>query len=228
MKISEFISYNRECPICHETLTLYLQWMDSACFKAKQIEPNVYKFEPFLKTQKDEKFEPLANGSVIITDRETGIDIQFSSPELMKYSQNYQQYLFYICNPQGFKMQSSGQYEILPYKACYWRSSTNLEWKNTGELDVVNFTTKDVVNKHEAFCISIKEKDVEKVYIADLEGEEQKTEFWYYAISDLQKEENYFKPNILHKTMPLLPGGFKSMDDKARLIDRFNTWIMMS
>jgi hypothetical protein len=69
---------------------------------------------------------------------------------------------------------------------------------------------------------------VEKVYIASLEAKKQVTEFWYYTVSADQKKEKLYKPNVLHKTLPMLPTGFQNIEDKEKLISRINTWVLMS
>jgi hypothetical protein len=232
MKVSEFIRYNRRCPICDEPLGLYMQWIDSVCFRAKLIGDDMYQFDPFMGTNKDIGTDDLFNHFMTLKD-DGECEVKFSSAALKREALKYNAYFYYLCNPAGIKKTSWGEHEMSAYKSCYYRSSPILDFKKSimsDDLYLSNLdeSVTDVVNKDETFCFNtIDQEGLEKVYILNLDSVEKKMDFWHYSISEKDKNTKYFKPNLFSKEMPLIPVKLK-LEDRSKLIDRFESWIIMS
>ena len=128
MKIQEFINYNHICPICEEPLGMYMQWIDSLLFRAKQIEPNVFVFKPILSTGSQDPFDKYKEDYFIMDLTSGKLQTDFT-PEIRSLAKKYNMFLFFLCNPAGIKVKSWGDYEIEPYRGCYYRSSPFLEMK---------------------------------------------------------------------------------------------------
>jgi hypothetical protein len=228
MNISDFLRFNRRCPICDEPLGLYMQWIDSVCFRAKVVGDDTYQFDSYIGTNKGIKTDDLWESTITMFDRGDEVGVKFSTSALRIEGEKHQAYLFYLCNPAGFKKQSWGEFEISTYKGCYYRASPMIQMRDF-KYEVINPDHKDIVNGKEAFCLKVKTKELEKVYTIEVNDEEKKTNFWYYSVSESEKAKTYFKPNLFSKEMPLLPTRFKlDLRDRSNLIDRLDAWLIMS
>ncbi len=101
MRFNKFLDFNKSCPICGESLTLYLQLLDSMCFRGIPIlgsSSRSYRFEQFKCINSE------FNDEYIDMDfTETGTEIIFSSDKLKNKVLENQMYLFFLCNDNGFK-----------------------------------------------------------------------------------------------------------------------------
>jgi hypothetical protein len=70
---------------------------------------------------------------------------------------------------------------------------------------------------------------LEKVYLVNLDHENSHTQLWHYSVTDEQKKQEHFKPNVFDKKMPLLTVRPKlDLEEREKLITRFDNWILMS
>lgn len=240
MNLCDFLHFNTRCPICNNPLTLYMQWLDSICFKATKTNEYTYRFDPF-KCIKDKELE---NEYMILEDHGTDFITNMSSNKLFNECKKYQVYFFFLCNSDGFKdsgfYKNSDDYQIVPYKGCYFRFNPYMELRKKDFPSVNPVCTKwvlettqedniSLINYAENICIKSLVGDMEKVYTLSLNYGDKTTTLWYYSITEEQiKEENY-SPRIFEKELPLL-GNRPNFDleHREQLIDRFNSWIIMS
>lgn len=228
--LNKFLHYNRHCPQCGEPLHLYMQWFDSILFKAQEYKQDNYQFTPMIVPSAQKE---LKESFMILTDHGDSIETEFDSPGLANEAKRRQIYFFYVCNPAGIKEKSGGDHEIHLYKACYYRSTLLLEFKKDEKEDVWNLQFTDhqpgVVNKDESFAFSSVINDLTKIYMMTLDYEANHTVLYHYGVTEAQKAEKDFKPNVFEKTIPLLnPRPKFGKEDKWKLIERFDNWILMS
>lgn len=232
MDITQFIQFNNSCPICGENLTLYMQWEHSVCLKSQQVNSKHLHFEPFkIMKSLDE-----GNHSVDIIKNDTHLNIKLNSNKLQEISKTTQVYFFYLCNESGFKDKGGYDFEISLYKGCYYRSTPWLKFKRTKSkrngrllLDASNELNKDLIMKDESFSFKSTINDVERVYMLNLDYEGQETSLWHYSATEEQKSQAGFKPNLFEKKIPLLNKRPDfSLENRDKLIDRFDSWILMS
>lgn len=236
MNLSRFLHYNHHCPICNEPLTLYMQWVSSICFKGTQVESNLYQFKPFKGTNKDMQTDDLWMEHVLLLDKGDDIETQMSSNKLMGESKKFQIYFFYLCNPGGFKDKSWGDYEINLYRGCYYRSTPFLEYQRNDDqegkkwtLEVTNPEQQELINKDESFSVKHRTEALERVYMLNLDYERKETTLWHYSATEEDRKKDNFKPKLFEKQMPLLKNPPKvGLEDREKLLDRFDSWIIMS
>lgn len=231
MKIHEFLHFNRTCPVCEEPLSLYLQWMNSTCFKAKIIDHDTYKLEQCLCIQKDFNKDDY----MILHDMEDAFSIQFNTSKIREMSKMRLMYFFFLCNHSGLKENSPTDCEISLYTGCYYRQSASFEYKKdphngkVWHLELVEQKDKDLINRNESFSFNTRTAEVEKVYMIDLDHQDKKTTFWYYTVNEEERKIPYFKPKILEKEMPLLTVRPKlDLQDREKLLSRLNSWVILS
>jgi hypothetical protein len=223
MTLNKFIQQKQTCPICAEPLQLYMQFVNSRCFRAKEIDNSVYRFDPFVvgdvsNSNKNEHF---------FVSGETG-DYQIiykdnPPPDL----ENHAVFFFYLCNPAGFNKKSKG-YEINAYKGCYYRSTPYLEIKKDGKLE---FTVeKEIDSKDEVFCLRDRLSNSERVFIFSLAHAANKTKLWYYSVTEEDRKQKGFKPKLFSKELPLVRSEIKVLtkEEKVKMIERLDGWILMS
>lgn len=234
MTLLQFVDFNQNCPLCNEPLTLYMQWVNSICFRASLIEKNHYRFDLFACFNKDiEDSELLDNymNLMFYDNPQQSGSFNFSSAKLFNLSKKHHIYFFYMCNSQGFKItQANRDYQILLYKACYYRSSIFMELKELEKHWRMLPLTKEfenVVNKNETFTFKSRSSDLEKVYILNLDNEEKETTLWYYTITEEQRKNNGPHSNVFEKKLPLLSKR-PNFKNKQAMIDRLDSWIIMS
>lgn len=235
--LSKFLEFNKNCPVCGNPLTLYMQWVKSLLFKGEMTEPNVYDFRPVAGLDQDKATDDCWMDNMLLADRGDHLETAFSSNKLQNEAKKYQIYFFYLCNPEGIKKKPQNKFEINLYTGCYYRSTPFFEFQRNDQqfpeeakawtLEFSNPETKDVLHRSERFCISNQINDVEKVYMVSLNHYLQETIFWYYAVSDEQKKEQFFKPKVLEKRLPLLKNR-PDFADRDKLIDRMDGWVIMS
>lgn len=231
--LHNFLAFNEACPVCGNPLTLYLQWLDSVCFKAEKRGPGRYHFEQFKCTEL-----AIADQYIDLLSRIQHTETRFSSNRIAEAAKTHQMYFFFLCNQDGIKTTRSftntkDDYEINIYKSCYWRSTPLMEYKKQDDqrwqLETVNPDEASLVNADEVFSFKKTVGDEEKVYTLQLGYGEDKTGFMFYSVNEEQKKDNNFEPNIFDKTMPLM--GTRpdfSLEHREKLIDRFDSWILVS
>lgn len=228
MNLHNFLHFNSNCPICREPLTLYLQWLNGPCFIAEKEMPYRYKL-----TQFKNKNDKLEDDHIDLLDYVTKSEIKFSSNRIAEEAKRPHMYFFYLCNPAGFK-DIGNDYEINIYKGCYWRSTPELEFKRyeidpNWRLEAVNPDENKLVNGDEIFSFKKPGEIEEKVYTLQLNYAEDKTDFMFYSVTEEQRAQKSFEPKLFDKTIPML--GTRpdfAPEHREKLLDRFDSWILVS
>lgn len=240
MKLNNFLHFNNRCPICDEPLHLYMQWARSMCFKGELLEPNIYKFSP-VDSLKDLSLSLVAgeedsygeDAHILLADKGDDIEVIFSSSKLFSEAKKHQAYFYFLCNPLGIK-KTWKDYEINLYKGCYYRDTPLMELRKNPQnkewcLEFIDHDNESIVHKNECFSFKSTNKDIEKIYMLDLDWNKKETTLWHYSVSLEQKKTPSFRPNIFEKKMPLLSTRPKvGIEDRAKLLSRFDNWIIMS
>lgn len=234
MNLNNFLHFNHSCPICGEPLHLYMSWVpnqyNGVMFKAEKVR----SFNPFSKTDRY-KFVPTEQGfkhpkvdgeHMILVDHGDEFEIDFSSNSIRDEAKKYSIYFFFICNPDGINHRGSGDHEINLYKGCYTRSTPFMELKdNRLRTSIEEFS--QLTHKAESFIIKHCVPPLQKIYALSLDYEDKKTTLMHYAVTEEQEKMITFEPNIFEKEMPLLSHR-PNLEDKEKLISRFDSWILMS
>ncbi len=235
MMLSEFLNFNRKCPICNEPLSLYMHWLKSCLFQAQEVTPNLYDFKVIWSQKSGTYVENDSLVGEIMQLEDLGnnkFEIDFSNGQLQQEAKKPHLYFFWICNPNGITKMGHGNYQINMYKSCYYRSSPSMEFvrfdrEKKWNLCIVNPDLCSLVNKSERFAFKSHSNAVEKVYTLGLDYETKETLFWYYAVTDEEKKIELFKPKVFEKQMPLLRNR-PNFENKEKLLERFDSWIIMS
>jgi len=227
--LHQFLQFNQKCPICQNPLTLYMQWINSICFKAKQKKDNEFQFKPFkCKNDRvdDDDYLSLYNHS-------SNIETRFGTSKISMEAKRYQMYFFLLCNEGGFK-DAFEDYEINIHRGCYYRSTPILEFKKQArlkhwKLEVIDKDHTKLVNADEVFSFKKTSAELEKIYMLQLNYTSDKTIFMHYAITPNQRKDDKFEPNILAKELPLLNVRLNlELDNRDKLISRLDSWVIMS
>ena len=230
MKLKEFVNFNTHCPLCKNPLKLYLQLFDSMCFEAEKIDDSKYKF-----TQAYCKDELFSSDEFIIIDINRPESLIVSSSKLENKILKSQIYFFYLCNDAGINIISDSynnksDYEINLYYGCYYRSTPVFEFrknKNKYYIYNVNEQADSLINYDENFSISRFVNNVEKIYVVNINYEQNKTVLWHYSCDEEQAKDKSYIPDMFEKTFPKAQLKFDSKN-KEKLMDRFDNWILMS
>jgi len=209
-------------------------------FQAKSLGKDILEFNSYAYayagTEINEEFKPkldILSSSMLLRFKDNKMLTEFTSNELANEAKKHQIYFFYLCNPKSIKQKGFADFSISLYKGCYYRSTPFYEFKQSPNkiwsLDIVNPDYKKIVNKDESFAFNSLENNLEKVYMINLDYEKKETLLWHYSITDEDKKVKGFRPNLFEKTIPLLPSRPKlGREHRDRLIERFNSWIIMS
>jgi hypothetical protein len=231
MRLKDFLTFNSNCPICNNPLTLYMQWTRSDLFKGKAFkEAGTYLFEPYgdpKKCGKDDYLTMSVKGD---------IKFNFSSSKIKEEAKRNHIYFYFICKEEGIKKESWGDYKINMYKGCYYRSTPMMEFSRDNDsenkswnLVLLNKEHSKLIQKHESYAFKNATPELEKVYMLDLDWEKEETTLMYYAVTPEQKKIKGFNPNIFDKKMPLLKNRPKvGPENREKLLSRFDSWIIMS
>jgi hypothetical protein len=231
-KIPEFLNFNKTCPICGNSLTLYAQFMGSSCFKAQVDQDGIIYFHPFM-----------LKSNLSDTDYfsyHTGEDhIQFSQSHVFSKIRKDQLYFFYLCNEKGFKLVSGGtDYELGIYYGCYYRDTPLLSMKKLvddstqkiikWDLDVSKIDA-DIINAREVFSVSYKDDEKEKIFNLSISYIQKSTTLWYYTVNDDQRKEKLYKPSIFEKRFSnmILRPDF-SVENRDKLFTKLNSLVIFS
>jgi len=228
MKLNEFIHFNQRCPICDNDLTLYLQMKDSVCFRARKQKQNIYHFEPYKCLNK-----AISERDYIdLYDFGKDFETKFSSSQMAAEAKRAQLYFFYMCNDHGFEDETN-DYTINIYHGCYYRSTPFLEYQKTSKkswvLKAIDPDRENLINQEEVFSFSRTVNGVEKIYMLNFDNHNNKTVFMHYAVSEEQRKDKDFSPSVFEKEIPPLNARPNfAPANRERLLDRFDSWIIMS
>lgn len=241
MKLCEFLHFNHHCPICGEKLTLFMQWFtrtNAVCFKGVPIDQDLYRFMPYLGGEAEKGEVNFWEEGMLLKDYGESFETQIINSRLMQEAKKYQIYFFYLCNPKGFdtKNKAFGDYDISMYKGCYFRSTVEMEFRRDDDqesknwsLQVTNPDSIDIVNKEESYAIKTRNDKVEKVYLINLDNEQKTTTLWHYSVTEEQRKIKDWEPKLFKTEMPLLPSRPDvSEENREKLVNRFDSWIIMS
>lgn len=234
MRLKEFLDFNSNCPICGEPLHLYMQWTHSYIFKASRVEPDSYMFEPSNDIFKNDGTDD--DSYMMLSVADNVVSSAFSNSKLLAEAKKHHIYFYFICNPAGIKKESWGDYKINLYKGCYYRATPLMELQRDEDseikkwnLNLLEKDNQDLIQKHESYSFKTRIKNNERVYMLDLDWEKKETSLWFYSVTEEEKKIKGFKPNIFEKKMPLLKNRPKvDLENRQRLLDRFDGWIIMS
>lgn len=223
--LHKFLTFNKHCPICNNPLTLYMQWIDSNLFIANEQSPGIFHFINYQLMEIDNDEE---TKSIILMDYGDKFDISFSHPSLFNEAKKYQIYFYFLCKQEGFRSRNLKDYEINLAKGCYYRSTPLMEFKKEEiwKLDYTIAEFSDLVNKDECFCLKSRKDNTDKIYMLSRDMEIQNTKVFYFTITDEQRVNANFKPNIFRKELPLIPR--PSLNNQRKLLDKINLWITVS
>lgn len=229
MSLCKFLQFNQVCPICEEPLTLYMQWHNSTLWKGEAIGVNEYRFDQFKFPNK----ELGKNAEFSLFHDEDKFNI-VANDKVLQVAAKQSLHFFFVCNKNGFEDRGTGDYELNLYHACYFRSSADMEFKQTPDktwsLDSFQVNGNDLVSQEESFAFKKSlEPDLERVYLLSLKHGEDSTELWFYETNAAQRADDNFEPKLFEKKMPLLKVRPKlSPKSRDKLLSRFDSWILMS
>jgi hypothetical protein len=230
MRLNEFIHFNQRCPVCDNDLTLYLQMKDSVCFRARKMKKNIYHFEPYKLVKNSGVSE---RDYIDLFDYGTDTETKFSSSQMAAEAKRRSMYFFFLCRDAGFE-EEHGDYNINIYPGCYFRSTPFLEYQKEGKskrwnLKTINPDLSNLINQDEALSFTKTNNGVEKIYMLQMDGENNKTIFMHYAVNEEQKKDKDYSPNVFEREMPPLTvrPNF-SQANRERLLDRFDSWVIIS
>lgn len=231
MSLPDFLHFNRDCPICGEPLDLYMQWEYSTLWKAHQNAPDTYTFTPFKLISDKIKKED----TIIICEAYNSIETYFSTPALAEIFKAKEAYFFYLCNEAGFadRGEPATDYEINLYRGCYFRSSVTFKMKQHSKknwkLEESKEEQASLINKAESFSFKNITEELEKIYMLNLDSVDNLTKLWHYSATPEQRKDENYEPKLFEKEMPLLTVRPKfDLEHREKLLDRFESWIIMS
>jgi hypothetical protein len=237
MKLVEFLQFNSHCPICGRELNLYMQWIDAPCFHAfdKKINESGkidYYFQQFKCKNQDIGTDDCQDDLMILTSHENNIETEFTSYKLLNEAKKYQIYFFFLCNPAGFQDRFHNDYEINLSKGCYYRSTPMMELQQledkSWKLSTILPESQNIINKDEAFALIIQTNVCQKIYMLNIDEENQKSSLWYYIIPNLEKENKKFKPKLFNENFPHIRRPDLAPSNRERLISKLDSWILLS
>ncbi len=248
MNLCQFLQSSTTCPVCDEPLILFMQEIDGDLWRARVVEPNLYRFDR-MPLKLDEHRNDVRNKNVAcnqicvrspddfiwIKDKGDNFEMGFNGFVLEEFMRLQEVFFFNMCGADSFKERFAGNYIIEAYKACYYRSSALMNLQLVGEdwkllRSSVTDQPANVDIRDEIFTFKYHRDDSsEKVYILNLDYESNKTLFRYYTFTLDESKSADFEPEYFEKDLPPLPTrpNFK-IEDRASLIDRMNGWILMS
>lgn len=233
MSLCQFLHFNNECPVCAKPLSLYMYVSKSSLWKATEVSPGMYKFQHTMLKKKEGY---AADDYMMLYDLGAAVNTRLNSSKLDKDSKTWQLFFFKLCNTEAL-VDNEFDYDMSWYDACYHRSSPWYEFKNHPDdlkkwrLEAAAPEQAGLINRDESFAFKKMSIDgKEKVYLLSLDAENKKTKFHYYATTADERKQNDFEPKYFDKEdMPLMrvrPD--LSLDNRDKLLQRFDTWITFS
>jgi hypothetical protein len=234
MNLTQFLHFNHDCPVCGEPLTLYAQILDGSLWAATKESPSIYRFKQMPYTASTE-LSP--DDFFWIDDNADSTDFQmtFSSPKIYQKSKIWNFYLFFLCNKNSIEESVHEGYGINPYNSCYYRSSSFCEFKK-GEDDVwriapvgISQSTESDLSTEVFTFITQLNTGQEKVFVLDLDYENKNTVLRSFTVTPEEKAQADFEPLYFKKELPLLSvRPDLTIENRERLTDRLNSWILLS
>ncbi len=234
MKLSDYLHTNEACPVCGEPLKLYMQVTDGPLWGSSLVSVDSLIFEKRTRLPPEEG--AISGDYFWITISGDDYNFNFSGSNILQHSKTWNVFFFYLCNDKAIENKYGTDYEIDPYQACYFRScpfmefvldSNDKKWKLelASGADLIDGKTRDEI------CIFKTQHDggLEKVYILSLDYESKLTTLRFFKTTDKDRANRDFEPKIFKKELPLLNvrPNF-DMSERDKLIDRLNSWIIMS
>jgi hypothetical protein len=231
--LKEFLNFNTHCPSCKNPLTLFMRWSGDIIdndYRLFRFHHKPNENIAFREIKQDNKYPQNSKHSLgingIIYPNTNSITFNTTSAE--KIIQNQDSiYFFFICNPSSIEYLSN-DYEINVYDSCYFRSSFPVKFvKNDNRLcpTYIEPPGNHIANEH--FTILDKKENSEKVYVLTVSHEDNKTYLMYYSVDNEQTSDEAFTPKVFTKELPLLKTS-PDPSDKDKLLERMNSWIIMS
>jgi len=227
--LHKFLTFNERCPLCNNPLTLYMQWIDANLYIAREAESGVYYFTDYWFNNDEHDLSDHEMQSMTLMDYRDRFDISFSHTSLFNEAKKYQIYFYFLCKNEGFRSKNLKNYEINLAKGCYYRSTPLMEFKKETDSWKLGYTieeSSDLVNKDESFCLKARKEGLDKFYLLSRDMETQTTKVWYFTMTDKQRVDKTFRPDIFQKELPLIAR--PSMDNKNKILERINSWIVLS
>lgn len=229
--IADFIKEDT-CPLCGEKLTLYMNFMDAACFISEVKTNSMVRFKPLFK-----EYESINNipPSLTIKFNKDITNMSFSSFDMLSDLRNRKVYLFYLCRKDALKKKSSYSnsfdFEINTRRICYYRSSVFM-LTNMNEQKVLSISRdqEDEVGSSiisfETFTVKNEKEEIEKVYTLTLDHIAVKSKLQHYSFNKLKENED---PPVFEKYLPYLKNRFFYSDTtKDKLLYKMESWVTMS
>ncbi len=231
MNLRKFLQFNDTCPVCQEPLTLYAQCLDLTVWKAKKINDNLFEFSPVKLTT-----NPFTNNDRLyleVSNNDT--KLTFKGYHKTDSNKKWQMNIFYMCNRSGFIWNENNRFHINSYFACYYRCSpwmdANLEAdynnKKLINLKAADPKQEEMINSSECFAFKDVKDNFERVYILNLDYEEDKTKLWFYKADPKQREDENYDPPLFEKELPMI-NVRPQFEQRDKLISRLESWVLMS
>lgn len=239
MNLSKFLDFNKHCPVCGESLTLYLQVSEGPLWRAKTTKAG----DIYFKLIKGDATTVEPESFVHLVNHLDNFDVYFSDKKVMNQFNDWSFFFYYMCNEDAIEDKPYNTWVINPYVGCYVRSSPYVrfavnekdEWELTrskdkneddqdGLFDLPPSQTRDEI------CIfKVQSHDLEKIYALDFDYQTAHTILRYYATTAAERQIVDFEPKVFKKELPML--GARPNFELARrpeLISRLDSWILMS
>lgn len=229
MKFIDFIKYNQRCPICNNSLSLFMQWFDLRLFQASHISDSQIIFKEFIKDHKV-ILDPIDGDPTIEASLSNVSHFKFSSKELEKFALKQEDLFFYfICNIDGIS-DIYGDYELLMEKSCYYRASPFFKFHPSKPIKLKYLTDDEhPINSTEAFFIPHKTEELNKYYIVTYNYQQATSTFWFYSATPKQELTPSFKAAVFEKEFPILETSLDfSAQNRKELIKKMDVWVNFS
>lgn len=232
MNISQFLRFNDRCPVCDTRLTTYMYVDGRSLWRADRPAENEYKFQHFMLKKKVD----YPNDFLTLYDWGDICDTRFSSSRLGRDSKDWKLYFFKLCGNKSIN-DNSVDFDITWYDACYHRTSPWYQFvhhpkdRKKWQLELVKPEQIDILNRDESFVFKSRYEDGrERAYFININTEDNKTKFYHYTTTQKEREQADFEPKFFEiENLPLLK--FRpdfSLENREKLLNKFDTWITFS
>ena len=231
MNLTQFLHFNKQCPVCNEPLTLYAQIVNGPLWKARRTAPDILHFE-----QLHCKTESLEEDDFFWLEEDLdGISVNFSSARCNQAAKTWNLFFFFLCNEDSIEDITKTNYGINPYVSCYYRTTPFLEFSKQEDAEEGLLApvcgSEEIGNiRDEIFTLkNMMQNNDEKVYVLSFDYEVKNTTLRYYQITPEDRKNKYYDPNIFKKDLPLMNvrPNFE-LANRNQLISRLDSWILLS
>lgn len=228
MNLSNFLKSNNVCALCGKQLDLFLQVTDGPLWKAISNEDNIIKFQQVHCINRSFLDEQIS----LVYDKDN-YQLEINNNTLASIAKTWALHLFYFCGNIQNNVSSdfNDDYIIDALEMCYYTSSSFFEFSGNnrnlqlcaGAMKLDNFT------RDEIFVFQVLDNFIHKIYILSFYYEDKFTIFKYFIPIDNETNPNEITADVFEKVLPLMQvrPDF-SLDARHKLIERFNSWILMS